>query len=252
MISKADIRLIQSLRNVKARSEERLYCVEGVKMVNELIDSGKHRLVKLFATDEWQIPLGLTSNAVERIHDFELEKISNLTTPNKVLALVALPEEKAIPDLSKELILFLDNISDPGNMGTIIRTAEWFGINRVISSEHSVDYWNTKVIQASMGSIFRMHLHSVESVSFLSNHLELPVYGTVFNGERLGETVLTPNGIIIIGSESHGTSKEVQSFVNKKITIFAEKTSQSESLNAAVAAAIVCYEFRRQFPLKSV
>lgn len=248
MISKAEIKLIQSLKSVKGRSEEGLYIVEGVKMIDELIRSGRQRLVKIFAHDDWHQPSGLKADLVSRISDFELVKISNLTTPNKVLALVSLPEPIPIPDLSDELVLFLDNISDPGNMGTIIRTAEWFGINRVISSLHSVDYWNPKVIQASMGSIFRMPLHSADSTDFLNSNKHLPVYGTLFDGERLGSKPLTPNGIIVIGSESHGTSKDVQSYINRKLTIFPEETSRSESLNASIATAIVCYEFRRQFP----
>jgi len=246
MISKAQIQLIRTLRQPEGRAQHGLFVVEGVKMVEELLRSDLE-VVNIFAVADWQIP----NRILQRVEEFELQKISSLTTPNKVLALAAIPQIKPLGDISTQLVLLLDHISDPGNMGTIIRTAEWFGINRVIASDDSVDFYNPKVVQASMGSVFRMALHSVPIIDFLQKAGDMPVYGTLFDGEPLGSLSLTPQGIIIIGNESHGISPQVQKFVTRKLTIPEALTSASESLNASIATAIVCYEFRRQFPASS-
>lgn len=247
MISKSQVKLIQSLRQPQLRKEEGLYLVEGVKLVEEVLLS-EHEVVTVYATSDWEVPASADIKKIHPVEEWELKKISNLTTPNKVLAVVKIPLEKAMGDLTKDLVLLLDRISDPGNMGTIIRTAEWFGMERVIASDDSVDFWNPKVVQASMGSVFRMKLHSVPIIDFLGLAKGIPVYGTLFNGEELGKEKLTPNGIIVIGNESHGISREVQKFITKKLTIPAAETSESESLNASIATAVVCYEFRKQFP----
>lgn len=250
MISKAQVKLIQSLRQPQARKEHGLYVVEGVKMVDEVLAS-IHDIVAIYATSLWKSN-NSTGISFQTIEDWELEKISNLTTPNKVLALVKIPEEQPLGKPESELVLLLDQISDPGNMGTIIRTAEWFGIDRVIASHDSVDFWNPKVVQASMGSVFRMKLNVVAITDFLKLMSGIPVYGTLFDGEELTKTNLTPYGVIVIGNESRGISKEVQAFVTRKLTIQAAATSASESLNASIANAIVCYEFRKQFPVQAV
>ena len=276
MISKAQIQLIRSLRQPEGRAQHGLFVVEGVKMVEELLRSD-HEVVNIFAVADWQIPANMQHPAnvqhpttiqssaktdssgpermnswdriLQRVEEFELQKISSLTTPNKVLALAKITQIKPLGDLSTQLVLLLDHISDPGNMGTIIRTAEWFGIHRVIASNNSVDFFNPKVVQASMGSVFRMSLHSVNILEFLEETNVMPVYGTLFDGEPLGSQTLTPHGIIVIGNESHGISPPVQAYVTRRLTIPAALTSASESLNASMATAIVCYEFRRQFPL---
>ncbi len=246
MISKSQIKLIQSLRHARGREEAGLYVVEGVKMVDELLSSN-HETAQIYALDDWK-PASDVRN-VEIIKEHELQKISNLTTPNKVVALARIPAPTSPVKPDKELVLLLDHISDPGNMGTIIRTAEWFGINRVIASDDSVDFWNPKVVQASMGSVFRMPLHCVSITEYLQQNSGVPVYGTLFNGEDPAKIKLSPYGIIIVGNESRGIAQDVQSFVTTKLTIPAAATSLSESLNASVATAIVCYEFRRQFPV---
>ncbi len=249
MITKAQIKLVQSLRNSSDREREGLYVVEGVKMVEELIHSS-HNVERVFATANWKQPDDYSGDII-LIQDWELEKMSSLTTPNKVLALAEIPESinHFADDVSQELILLLDRISDPGNMGTIIRTAEWFGIDRIIASQDSVDFYNSKVVQASMGSIFRMKLNKLPILTTLEKLSNLmPVYGTLFDGEILGSTTLSPEGIIIIGNESHGISEAVKRYINRKITIPDALSSKSESLNASVATAIVCFEFRRQFP----
>ncbi len=248
MITKAQIKQIQSLKYARDRAEEGLFVVEGVKMVEELLKSS-FEIRYLFATKDWEKPADMRIVPLEIIEEWELERISSLTSPNKVLAVVKIPATNLPGNLNDELILLLDQISDPGNMGTIIRTAEWFGISRVVASDDSVDFWNPKVVQASMGSVLRMKLNSASISDFLENNRQFPVYGTLLDGDELDKINLTSSGIIIIGNESHGISKNIQSYITRKITIPAAKTSESESLNASIATAIVCYEFRKQFPL---
>lgn len=244
MISKAQVKLIHSLRLPKNRESEGLFVVEGVKMVNELLASDLE-VVWVYATSEWIEPGNIE---VTRVEDWELQKISSLTTANQVLAVATMPKRVLPSNTTSELILVLDKVSDPGNLGTIIRTAEWFGIDRVIASIDSVDCWNAKVVQASMGSIFRVPVHYVDLISFLSTAGKIPVYGTLFDGETLGDSILSKNGLIIVGNESKGISNEVQKFVTRKLTIKPSTVSASESLNVSMATSIVCYEFRRQFP----
>lgn len=247
MISKAQIKFVQALHSSKNRKKEGLFIVEGVKLVNELIKS-TFEVVSIYATPQYNLPIGATNYPVHRIEQWELEKISVLTTPNQVLALVKMPEPLPLKDVANELVLLLDKVSDPGNMGTIIRTAEWFGIDRVIASSDSVEFWNPKVVQASMGSILRVPLHYVDINGFLSENAHLTIYGTLLDGEELGKTLLTKYGIIVVGNESNGISQEVKEFISRKLTIKPASNAGSESLNASIATAIVCFEFRRQFP----
>lgn len=244
MISKAQVKLIHSLRLPKNRESEGLFVVEGVKMVNELLES-KLNVVAVYAINDWICPVNIEVNRVE---DWELQKISSLTTANQVLAITRIPQSDMPVNIQNELVLLLDKVSDPGNLGTIIRTAEWFGIDRVIASLDTVDCWNAKVVQASMGSIFRVPVHYVDTIDFLKSVDSMPIYGTLFDGEILGESNLTKNGVIIAGNESKGISREVQKYVTRKLTIKPSSVSSSESLNVSMATSIVCYEFRRQFP----
>lgn len=247
MLTKAEIKDIRSLNDAAQRWQKMLFVVEGVKMVNELLSS-KMEVVEVFATKEWKPEVGSAAFnfPLREVADWELAKLSNLTTPNKVLAVARIPDEHIQPDTGIELILLLDKISDPGNMGTIIRTAEWFGIKHIIASNDSVDFYNPKVVQASMGSVFRMELQFAEILSYLRQNAGIPVYGTLLNGTSIYEAKLTPNGIIVIGNESNGISANVQEFVTHRLTIPASHSSMAESLNASIAAAITCYEFSRQ------
>ena len=250
MITKAQIKFVHSLRDSSSREKEGLFVVEGVKMVDELLNSSSAKVVEIYATSKWDSPFASIHN-VTLVQEWELEKMSSLTTPNKVLALVEIPESinNFSSDLSSELVLVLDRISDPGNMGTIIRTAEWFGIDRIFASSDSVDFYNQKVVQASMGSIFRMALNKGIVLELFKNYTgKMPIYGTLLEGEGLGEVDLTSSGLIVIGNESHGIAEELKRFIDRRITITASHSSMSESLNASVATAIVCYEFRRQNP----
>jgi TrmH family RNA methyltransferase len=187
---------------------------------------------------------------VFEISNKELDRISMLKTPNQVLALVSIPGQTMLkPSAPDDLTLVLDEIKDPGNLGTIIRTADWFGIKKIICSENCVEIYNPKVIQATMGSIARVEVIYANLVSIFS---ELPkgvkIYGTVLDGKNIYKTELRQNSYLVIGSESHGISKEIMKYITDFITIptYAASSAQAESLNASIATAISFAEFRRQ------
>lgn len=254
MLTKQRIKFIQSLSEKKNRSESGLFVAEGVKLVEEILRSDL-TIETLYATHQWaDSHSGLLQNkqiVLELITEGELDRISLLKTPNQVLALVCIPQpEASAVQLKEQLILALDDIRDPGNMGTIIRVADWFGIEHIVCSESSVDAYNPKVVQATMGSIFRVKIHYCNLQSYLSG-LEkgIPVYGALLEGEDIYKQNLTPNGVIVIGNESRGISIEVQQYVTNKIMIpsFAIRSdSHAESLNASIATSILCSEFRRR------
>ncbi len=168
------------------------------------------------------------------------------------MAVVKIPDQQEeLPDMDKNLVLMLDNISDPGNLGTIIRTADWFGVQHIICSENCADVYNPKVVQATMGSIFRIKIQYKMLKKILQTlPVKIPIYGTLLDGNNIYEADLEKNGVILIGNESHGISENLFPFVTKKIRIpgySPEKSSSAESLNASIAAAIVLAEFRRRF-----
>jgi RNA methyltransferase, TrmH family len=255
MLSKSQIQLISSLGTNKFRKINMKFVAEGNKMVQELFKSNLSTEM-LFATEDW-----LKENRMLRNNEFEiicvkedeLKKISSLKTPNKVLAIVNIPSvQKEIPDFSTNLILMLDYISDPGNMGTIIRTADWFGIKNIICSENCVDIYNPKVVQATMGSIFRLNIQYKNLEEILHNlEISIPVYGMLLDGNNLYDTAIENNGVIVVGNESHGISTHLIKYIKSKISIpgySIDGTNQPESLNASIAAAIVLAEFKRRYP----
>lgn len=256
MLSKNQLKLINSLRLSKNRQEEGLFIAEGVKLVDELLSSD-FAVEKIFATDGWisgsHIPKHRYLVDIVEISQQELEKISVLNTPNQVLAIARIPETHAAGDFSGEWVLALDQIRDPGNLGTIIRTADWFGIDRIVAASGSVDIWNPKVVQASMGSVFRMPFHYVDLQKFLNTHAsQVPVYGTLLEGEDVTTVRFKTGGIVVIGNESHGISEEIIPLITGRITIpgaLKGPKGRAESLNASIAAALICYEIRRQHPL---
>lgn len=256
MISKNQLKLINSLRLHKFRETEGLFIAEGVKLVDELLKSS-FIIRSIYATRQWidagHVPADRYLVDILEITEEELAKITALMTPNQVLALAAIPGDSPMPDISEEWVMLLDQIKDPGNFGTIIRTADWFGMNRIVAAPGSVDIWNPKVVQASMGSVFRMPVHYLELTGFLSTyHRLMPVYGTLLEGVAPADISLSPNGIVVIGNESHGISEEIKPFISTKISIPAAaggNAGRAESLNASIAAAIVCYEIRRQHPV---
>ena len=241
MVSKNQIKLISSLHQKKYRIAHQLFIAEGVKGINELLQSN-FELEHLYVTIDEFKSVSTTQKTV--ISDADLKKISALTTPNTCLAVFKTPKEK--PVLNKGLIVALDTIRDPGNMGTILRLCDWFGINQVVCSKETVDLYNPKEVQATMGSIARVNVNYLNLKDFLET-TSLPIYGTFMDGEDLYNSKITNEGIIILGNEANGISKEIEELVTKRITIprFGN-LQQTESLNVATATAIVLSEFKRR------
>lgn len=249
-ISKNQIKLIKSLEIKKYRKKENLFFCEGIKIFETLLNSD-FKINTIFGTQEFfgQFEKELENLNFVEVSENELNKISSLTTPQKVIAIVEIPENN-IPKINynNELVIFLDKIQDPGNLGTIIRIADWFGIQNIICSDDSVDVYNPKTIQATMGSIFSVKTYySNLSEIFRTIEPNIPVYGTFMNGENIYEKNLTKNGIIVMGNEANGISEEIENFITSKIAIpnFNEN-KKAESLNIAIATAITCSEFRRK------
>ena len=253
MLSKNKIKLIQSLNRKKDRDESGLFLVEGNKMVEEALRS-EYQIETLVCTAQFadQHP-EIRSKAKEIIiADKDLiQKASLLQNPQEALAIVIQPELNTPEmNLNTELCLALDFIQDPGNLGTILRIADWFGINTVICSENTVDVFNPKVVQASMGAIFRIKTSYTNLESFLleASKSQIPVYGTFMDGNNIYTESLTKNGIIVFGNEGNGISDQIAQLVNRRIAIptFSTNPNKAESLNVAIAASICCSEFRRR------
>lgn len=256
MLSKSRLSFLRSLRQKKYRAEQKLFVAEGSKLVNEILRS-KLEIPALYATSKWiKDNASTASNAGEviTVDKDELSRISSLVTAADVLAVVRMPEHQLdINELKNELTLTLDGIRDPGNMGTIIRIADWFGINNIICSPDCAEIWNPKVVQASMGSLLRVKVHErVLPLMFADEdflQLKLPVYGAFLDGENV-YTSKAKTGIIVIGNEANGIEESVEKHITQRITIPAFQHSGSsenaESLNAAVATAIIVSEFRRK------
>ena len=242
-LSKNQIKFICSLHQKKHRTENGLFIAEGEKVVKELLLSSL-KIESIYATKNFADQNQEFNTTI--ITEDELTKISALTTPNEVLAIAQIPHYKIDrKEIADSLSLVLDEIQDPGNLGTIIRIADWFGIKNIICSENSVDPFNPKVVQATMGSIFRVKIHHTDLKLFLETENSLEIYGAVLNGENIYEEKLTGKGLIILGNESKGISKELLPFITHKIKIPSHDHSKAESLNIASATAIICYEFRR-------
>ncbi len=243
MLSKAQIKLIQSLKDKKHRQEHRLFIAEGTKIVSEVLAS-KIQVKSLFATAQWldnNHSFVNKNTRVETVSENELKKISQLQTPQQVLAVCQIPdaEKNFIP---QGLSLVLDTIQDPGNMGTIIRVADWYGIKQIVLSSGCADVYSSKVIQASMGSFLRVAIIETELSSFIKAQ-PLPVYGALMKGESLYNVSLPPDCLLVIGNEGAGISSPVRSLIDKPITI--PRRGEAESLNAGIAAAIICDAWAR-------
>ena len=241
MVSKNQIKLITSLQQKKYRKQEQLFFAEGVKVVQELLHSN-FELQDLFTTK--QDFLTVPKNKVHAISEAELKKISALTTPNTCLAVFKIPKVKEM--VEKGLIVALDDVRDPGNLGTIIRLCDWFGIETLFCSEESVDIYNPKVVQATMGSISRVNVVYGNLETFLSQ-TKLPVFGTFMDGKNIYQEELPKEGIIIMGNEANGISTSVEKLVSDRIAIPRFGNLQvTESLNVATATAIILSEFKRK------
>ena len=250
MLSKNQVKYIHSLRIGKFRDEYRVFTVEGGKLVDELIGSS-YKIHQIFATSSWiqshHAKIASINIDTQEITDVELTKISNLVTPNEVFALVAYPDRE-IPVIKEpgDILLVLDCIQDPGNLGTIVRTADWFGIRNIICSPDTVDIYNPKVVQATMGSIFRVNIFYKPLKDFLEDIAKShTVYGTTVSGENLFKTELTFPAVFVIGNESKGISPGLYPAITRKISI-PGGSSGTESLNAGIAAGIVMAEVCRR------
>ncbi|MFO7617654.1 MAG: RNA methyltransferase [Bacteroidales bacterium] len=256
MISRNQVSLIRSLERKKFREAEKCFVAEGVKVIGELLDlppGTRFRIRTLFCTASWlTAQRGAYSNQpgeIMVITDQELLKISHLTTPNQVLALVELPDSGSwAVDFDHDLVLGLEQVQDPGNCGTLIRLAEWFGLSGLFFSTDCADLYSPKVVQASMGSIFRVRSSVCDLPELVRSWpQEFPVYGTRLDGENLYSTGLTPHGMVLMGNESRGMSGELGSLVDINLRIPGFSVDgKVDSLNVAIAAALVCGEFRRR------
>lgn len=240
MVSKNQIKLITSLQQKKYRSIEKLFFAEGVKVIQELVQSN-FELEHLFTTQNDFDEISASRKTI--ISDSDLKKLSALTTPNTCLALFKIPKSKKM--LQKGLIVALDAIRDPGNLGTIIRLCDWFGVENLVCSSTTVDVYNPKVVQATMGSIARVNVNYVDLNEFIKM-TKLPVFGTFMDGATIYKEKLPKEGIVILGNEANGISKEIEAKCLNRLSIprFGDRM-QTESLNVATAAAIILSEFRR-------
>lgn len=232
MLTNAEIKDIRSLREKKFRDSLGLFVVEGEKMVKEALMS-RFEVVRVIRREE--------------VGDAVMAKISQLTTPPPVIALVSKPEPAGIA-LERSLCLALDSVRDPGNMGTIIRLAEWFGVETIFMSSDCVEVWNPKVIQSSMGSIFRVRTVTADipDICRRFKSMDMPVYGTFLDGTDIYSQILAKEGLIVMGNESNGVSAEVAAEVSSRLYIPSYGNSMAESLNVAVATAVTLAEFRRR------
>src|SRR5678815_419718 len=215
MLNRNEVKYIQSLRQKKNRDEERVFVAEGVKIVAELLQAG-FAIKKIYAIKDWIDQNSNVKNTI-LINDDELKKISNFETPNKVLAIVHQKEQYAIPDLQNKITLVLDGIQDPGNLGTIIRTADWFGVKNIIASNDTADVYNAKVVQSTMGSIARINIFYTDLTAFLSIQ-KILICGAALDGENSADGIKLNECLLVIGNESRGIRKDIQQNIKKRIS----------------------------------
>ncbi|WP_411274897.1 TrmH family RNA methyltransferase [Daejeonella sp.] len=245
MISKSQISFIKSLQQKKIRKANGLFIVEGLKSVSEFINSD-YTIDTIYYTENVMPKLGNLSQNIKSIEISvsDLTKISALTSPQQVLAIVKIPKHR---DLTKQMLkgsftIAIDGIQDPGNFGTIIRTADWFGVNHLVCSEDTVDVYNPKVVQATMGSLSRIYVAYFDLHEFLDDP-GVPVFGALLEGKSIYETNFGNEGILILGNEGNGIRPQIISKIQFPITI--PRFGEAESLNVAVSASIFCSEIRR-------
>ena len=241
MITRAEILDIKSLATKQGREDLGAFIAEGEKLVGEIRNSSL-RIRRILQTK----PIFTDG---ELISEKEMERISQLKSANSVLAVVELPKHKlSLANPTKNLVLCLDRIQNPGNLGTIIRLADWFGISDIVCSEDTADCFNPKVVQATMGAILRVRVHYTNLAKWLSAQGDTKVYGTFLEGENIYNAQLEKSGVIVMGNEGQGISAEVAECVSHKLLIppYPADRCGSESLNVAVATAVICSEFRRR------
>ena len=245
MITKADIQLVRSLTDKRSRYEHGLFVAEGAKLLGEILDSD-FKVQRIFARDG----VFATTNTYV-CTSREMERLSQLKTPSEAVALVEIPRHKFDTQcLNNSLVLALDQVQNPGNVGTIIRLADWFGIEDIICSEETADCFNPKVVQATMGAILRVRVHYLNLASTLmeASKIGAPICGTFLEGDNIYKVELPQTGVIVMGNEGKGISSTIASTVTNKLYIppYPADCQGSESLNVAIATGIICAEFRRR------
>ena len=240
MLSKNQVKFIRGLKKKKIRQTHRLFLAEGIKVVEELINSS-FNIHKIYCTESYINPFNISD--IQIITEKELTMISDFSSPNQVIGIFEIPREKEL--IKTGLTVALDEVNDPGNLGTIIRLCDWFGISQLICSENTVDCFNQKVVQASMGSLGRVTVSYVDLETYLKEE-ERVIYGTFLNGTNLYKSKLDADAVIVLGNEANGISDPIKNLVHQKITIPQFGSNQrTESLNVATATAIFLSEFRR-------
>ncbi|MEY5044849.1 MAG: hypothetical protein RL713_74 [Bacteroidota bacterium] len=246
MITKSDVKYIQSLAHKKFREEEGVFVIEGTKMVGELIQEFPDKIVHLYATQQWVdevVREKILDSKISVIDEMTLGKISQLKSPNQVVAVVKIPTHQSKDNSTSKLTLVLDQIQDPGNLGTIIRTCDWFGVQNIVCSLDTVDAYNPKTVQSAKGSLLRMNIQYADLITYLSSKKGVAIYAAALNGNSIYEIEVKEPSIIIVGNEASGISKEVMVLANQTITI--PKIGKAESLNAGIATAIILSHFTK-------
>ncbi|MCC8199229.1 MAG: RNA methyltransferase [Tannerellaceae bacterium] len=250
MLSKNKVKYIRSLEKKKYRSEFQVFVAEGNKMVNDILHTFECEL--LLAKPAWMATQGdIPAKELLVADEEDLRKVSFLKTPQDVLAVFKRPVEQIEEaDPSGQLIIAADGIQDPGNLGTIIRLADWFGIRHIVCSTDTVDAFSPKTVQATMGALAHVHIHYTDLATWLSVQAarQIPVYGTFLDGENIYQKELSESGILVMGNEGNGIRPDISTHINQKLFIpsYPQGEETSESLNVAIATAIVCAEFRRR------
>ncbi|NRF41794.1 RNA methyltransferase [Pedobacter foliorum] len=247
MLSKSQIGFIKSLHQKKYRKENGIFIIEGIKSIVEFIESS-YQIHSIYYLAQYQSLLpNLPANIkLFEVNNAELDKISTLQTPQGVLALVHIPKSRSldVSSLKGSFSLMLDGVQDPGNLGTIIRTADWFGFKQIICSNNTVEIYNPKTVQATMGSLSRVNVYYEELPTLLKD-IKVPVFGAVFNGTSMYETKWGKEGVVILGNEGQGISPEIINLITNPVTI--PRVGGAESLNVAISAAILCADICRNF-----
>ena len=249
-LSKNKIKYIHSLKDKKFRIEHNTFVAEGNKLVSELLLCMRCQL--LLATPDYLkfIKDTTTIDEIIEVSDTDLTQASFLKNPQDVLAVFYQPQHKVDnSDIEKQLSLALDGIQDPGNFGTIVRLSDWYGIENIFCSKDTVDIYNPKTVQATMGALARVKIHYLDLAEFISENNHVPIYGTLLDGNCMYDEKLTPNGIIVMGNEGNGIRPNIQQLISHKLYIpnYPPTRETSESLNVAIATAIICSEFRRKY-----
>ncbi|MDR1884432.1 MAG: RNA methyltransferase [Prevotella sp.] len=246
-LGKNKLKYIRSLKDKKFRDKHGTFIAEGNKLVSDLLLCMKCRLLVAIPGFLSKLDVAGVEEVIE-VSGSQLAQASFLKNPNQALAVFYRPKEQEKINIDSQLVLALDGIQDPGNLGTIVRLADWYGIKHIFCSHDTADVYNPKVVQATMGALARVAVHYADLAGFLDNNKHIPVYGTLLDGKSMYEQDITSHGIIVMGNEGKGIRPDIEKRITGKLYIpnYPEGSITSESLNVAIATAIVCAEFRRR------